>query len=206
MTNSQARSTVDPVSRTAPPTPGRSMLRVLTCNLRYDNPADGANAWPSRRDWLAEVVRGVAPDVVGFQEAQRLMVETDAIIAPRRNASRALVTKEQQAFDEALAAHKNHIGRAWEAVRSDPDVVRYFGGVVSKMITMNPTATLIVVEGIMVQDLSPTIIPDLKNNFMVWNLAPGVEEIQPELPDSANKPPKQVSQKLFASLRSQFLP
>jgi hypothetical protein len=84
--------------------------------------------------------------------------------------------------------------------------VRYFGGVVSKMITMNPTATLIVVEGIMVQDLIPAIIPDLKNNFMVWNLAPGVEEIQHDLPDSADKPPKQVSQKLFASLRSQFLP
>ena len=135
-----------------------------------------------------------------------LMVETDAIIAPRRNASRALVTKEQQAFDEALVTHKNHIGRAWEAVRSDPDVVRYFGGVVSKMITMNPTATLIVVEGIMVQDLIPAIIPDLKNNFMVWNLAPGVEEIRPELPDSTDKPPKQASPKLFASLRSQFLP
>lgn len=43
-------------------------MRVITFNIRFDNPADGANAWPHRRDWVAEILREQAPDVVGLQE------------------------------------------------------------------------------------------------------------------------------------------
>jgi SAM-dependent methyltransferase len=102
------------------------------------------------------------------------MIETDAIITPRRHETRPVVSREQQAMDEALAAHGNHIGLAWDAVRSDPEVVRYFAGVVSKMILLNPTAKLILVEGVMVADLVPHIMTELKNSVLVWNLAPGV--------------------------------
>jgi endonuclease/exonuclease/phosphatase family metal-dependent hydrolase len=44
-------------------------LRVMTFNLRYDNPGDGQNAWPNRRDWVAGLVRWHAPDALGVQEA-----------------------------------------------------------------------------------------------------------------------------------------
>jgi endonuclease/exonuclease/phosphatase family metal-dependent hydrolase len=44
-------------------------LRVMTFNIRYDNPADGENAWPKRRDWVGEVIRDQKVDLVGVQEA-----------------------------------------------------------------------------------------------------------------------------------------
>src|SRR5215203_2899372 len=51
------------VAATTPP------LRVMTFNIRYDNPADGVNAWPNRKDWVASLVRFHGADVVGVQEA-----------------------------------------------------------------------------------------------------------------------------------------
>jgi endonuclease/exonuclease/phosphatase family metal-dependent hydrolase len=54
-------------------------LRVMTFNLRYDNPADGANAWPNRKDWVASLIRFHGADVVGVQEALvRQLVDLDA--------------------------------------------------------------------------------------------------------------------------------
>jgi endonuclease/exonuclease/phosphatase family metal-dependent hydrolase len=50
---------------TAPTAP----LRVMTFNIRYDNPGDGINAWPNRRDWVASLVRFHGADIVGVQEA-----------------------------------------------------------------------------------------------------------------------------------------
>ena len=43
-------------------------LRVMTFNVRYPNPGDGANAWPARRDLLVETIRARRPDVIGTQE------------------------------------------------------------------------------------------------------------------------------------------
>lgn len=43
-------------------------LTVLTYNIRFDNPADGDDAWPKRRDFLAAQLRFHAPDVFGIQE------------------------------------------------------------------------------------------------------------------------------------------
>lgn len=48
---------------TAPP------LRVMTFNIRYNNPGDGVNAWPNRKDWVAGLIRFHDADVVGVQEA-----------------------------------------------------------------------------------------------------------------------------------------
>jgi len=44
-------------------------LRVMSFNVRYDNPGDGANAWPHRRDWVASLMRFHGADVIGVQEA-----------------------------------------------------------------------------------------------------------------------------------------
>jgi endonuclease/exonuclease/phosphatase family metal-dependent hydrolase len=59
-----SHAVVDPASR-APALP----LRIMTFNVRYDTPSDGANAWPHRRDWVAALIRFHAPDAVGVQEA-----------------------------------------------------------------------------------------------------------------------------------------
>lgn len=43
-------------------------LRVMTFNVRYPNPNDGADVWTARRDLLVETVKSNAPDVMGTQE------------------------------------------------------------------------------------------------------------------------------------------
>lgn len=43
-------------------------LKVMTYNLRLDVASDGDNAWPKRRDFLADQVEFHAPDVMGIQE------------------------------------------------------------------------------------------------------------------------------------------
>ena len=58
-----ARPAAAPAPVPAPP------LRVMTFNIRYDTPADGPNAWPLRRDWVAGLLRFHEVDVVGVQEA-----------------------------------------------------------------------------------------------------------------------------------------
>ncbi len=58
------------VVTSAPPAPATaSSLRVMSFNLRYNNPADGVNAWPNRRDWVASLMRFHDADVIGVQEA-----------------------------------------------------------------------------------------------------------------------------------------
>lgn len=48
---------------------------VLTYNIRYDNPADGENAWSERRHWLASQLRFYAPDMFGVQEALKQQLD-----------------------------------------------------------------------------------------------------------------------------------
>lgn len=43
-------------------------LNVMTWNIRYNNPNDGINAWPNRKDWVAEIVVENKVDIAGFQE------------------------------------------------------------------------------------------------------------------------------------------
>jgi endonuclease/exonuclease/phosphatase family metal-dependent hydrolase len=44
-------------------------IRVLTFNIRYNNPMDGANAWPFRQEAVAKLIREHA-DVAGLQEVK----------------------------------------------------------------------------------------------------------------------------------------
>ncbi len=49
--------------------PDRGALRVMTFNIRYDEPRDGVNAWASRKEKVAGVIRFHKADLVGVQEA-----------------------------------------------------------------------------------------------------------------------------------------
>ena len=44
-------------------------LRVMSFNIRYNNPDDGVHAWPNRKDRVASVIRFHQADVAGLQEA-----------------------------------------------------------------------------------------------------------------------------------------
>lgn len=44
-------------------------ISVMSYNIRYDNPDEGAHAWRNRRDNVASVIRFHGPDIVGLQEA-----------------------------------------------------------------------------------------------------------------------------------------
>lgn len=44
-------------------------LKVMTFNIRYNNPGDSLNAWPNRKDKLASQVLYYAPQLLGVQEA-----------------------------------------------------------------------------------------------------------------------------------------
>lgn len=47
----------------------KGLMRVMTFNIRFDNPGDGVNAWPNRKQKAADVIRFHKADIVGVQEA-----------------------------------------------------------------------------------------------------------------------------------------
>ncbi len=44
-------------------------LKVMTYNIRYDNPGDSVNAWPNRIEKVSSLIRKHNPDIIGVQEA-----------------------------------------------------------------------------------------------------------------------------------------
>lgn len=46
-------------------------VKVMSFNIRYNNPNDGENAWPNRKAMVASVVNFHAVDLVGMQEVLR---------------------------------------------------------------------------------------------------------------------------------------
>lgn len=46
----------------------RDCIRVMTLNLRYDNPRDSLNAWPNRIPVLARLLEEEKPDILSMQE------------------------------------------------------------------------------------------------------------------------------------------
>jgi endonuclease/exonuclease/phosphatase family metal-dependent hydrolase len=46
-----------------------SALKVMTYNIRYDNPADGINQWGNRKEKVFQLVKKYNPDIIGVQEA-----------------------------------------------------------------------------------------------------------------------------------------
>lgn len=43
-------------------------VRVMSFNIRYDNPDDGPDAWPNRKDFVASTILFHKTDIVGIQE------------------------------------------------------------------------------------------------------------------------------------------
>lgn len=44
------------------------MLRIISYNIRYNNPNDGDNAWPYRQERVAALLQRHQPDLLGLQE------------------------------------------------------------------------------------------------------------------------------------------
>lgn len=54
---------------------GSISLRVLSFNIRYNNPKDGPNAWPNRKERVASLLRFHKLDLIGLQEARKEQVD-----------------------------------------------------------------------------------------------------------------------------------
>jgi endonuclease/exonuclease/phosphatase family metal-dependent hydrolase len=57
-------------------------LKVMTFNLRYDNPADGENRWDLRKEAVAKVIQDYNPVVFGTQEGWEDQIKTLAKLIP----------------------------------------------------------------------------------------------------------------------------
>lgn len=49
--------------------PEKTTLKMMTFNIRYNNPDDGENAWPQRKAYVVELIKNSQVDLVGVQEA-----------------------------------------------------------------------------------------------------------------------------------------
>jgi endonuclease/exonuclease/phosphatase family metal-dependent hydrolase len=47
---------------------GKNTLKVITFNIRYDNPRDSMNAWPNRAEMAGRFLIDEEPDLIGMQE------------------------------------------------------------------------------------------------------------------------------------------
>lgn len=45
-------------------------LKIISYNIRFDNPADGENRWDLRKDFLCDQINFYQPDVFGIQEGK----------------------------------------------------------------------------------------------------------------------------------------
>ena len=50
-------------------------LKVISFNIRFENPADGKNNWPNRLPLASDLVNRHSPDLMGTQEGYRAQVE-----------------------------------------------------------------------------------------------------------------------------------
>lgn len=69
----------------APANPGGAAsdtLRVLSFNIRYDNPDDGPDAWPHRKEAVANLIRDQQVDVAGLQEALKGQIDDLQALLP----------------------------------------------------------------------------------------------------------------------------
>jgi endonuclease/exonuclease/phosphatase family metal-dependent hydrolase len=48
--------------------PGENELKVISLNIRYDNPDDSLNAWPNRIPLILEFFKDENPGIIGMQE------------------------------------------------------------------------------------------------------------------------------------------
>jgi len=60
-----------------------SQLTVMSFNIRYDNPNDGIDAWPNRKEWVASIIDESGADIVGLQESLHHQIKDIVSKAPR---------------------------------------------------------------------------------------------------------------------------
>src|SRR4051812_46764355 len=61
-------------------------MHVLTFNIRYDEPEDGANDWAHRRELTIATIRDHDPDLIGLQEPTALQWNDVCAALPGHNA------------------------------------------------------------------------------------------------------------------------
>ena len=60
---------------------GKDIIKVMTLNVRYNNPNDSVNAWPNRAAIVCNFIKNEKPDVLGLQEVLLLQYEVlDSIL------------------------------------------------------------------------------------------------------------------------------
>lgn len=57
-------------------------VKVMSYNIRFDNPGDGENAWPNRIQKVAHVIQKYGPDLIGIQEALHHQLEDLTRVLP----------------------------------------------------------------------------------------------------------------------------
>lgn len=72
----------NPETPVGPEESARDTLRVLSFNIRYDNPEDGPDAWPHRKEAVADMIRSRAVDVAGLQEALKGQIDDLEALLP----------------------------------------------------------------------------------------------------------------------------
>ncbi|MFB0565127.1 MAG: endonuclease/exonuclease/phosphatase family protein [Candidatus Aminicenantaceae bacterium] len=59
-----------------------TQLKAMSFNIRYDNPDDGENAWPHRKEMVAQTIMFHGVDFLGIQEALDTQVQDLANLLP----------------------------------------------------------------------------------------------------------------------------
>lgn len=57
-------------------------IRVMSFNIRYDEPRDGVNAWPNRKKLVASLIRFHHVDIIGVQEALKGQLDDLSALLP----------------------------------------------------------------------------------------------------------------------------
>jgi endonuclease/exonuclease/phosphatase family metal-dependent hydrolase len=60
----------------------REHINVMSFNIRYDNPEDGDNSWPNRKEMVAENIRFHKIDIAGLQEVLHNQVKDLEALLP----------------------------------------------------------------------------------------------------------------------------
>lgn len=66
--------------------PGFNSTVVLSFNIRYDNPNDGENAWPNRKEKVANTILFHDADIIGMQEVLKHQLEDLEKLLPKNYA------------------------------------------------------------------------------------------------------------------------
>ena len=107
-------------------------LKMMTYNIRWNNPDDGENFWTNRKDYFASQIQFYSPDILGVQEATPNQVTDLASALPEYN--RFGIGREEKGEGEActiyykkdrfqvdkintfwLSENPNVVSRGWDA-------------------------------------------------------------------------------------------